>query len=110
MYEVNSLGILAANILLKNQKFRKKYLIDVKKGKNFLLSFFKSKKIKFLDTAGNFILFKLDKKKFSYFKKMKLKKINIVENIKYKNLKDYSRITLAPKKEMYKFIKILKNY
>ena len=43
MYEVNSLGILAANILLKNQSIKKKYLKEVKEGKKFAEFFFKKK-------------------------------------------------------------------
>ena len=47
------------------------------------------------------------KKREKIFKKLKLRKINIVEKFNYKNLKNYSRITLAPSKEINKFIKIL---
>ena len=44
MYEANSLGILAANILLENQKIRKTYLREVIEGKKILLDYFKKKK------------------------------------------------------------------
>lgn len=109
MYEANSLGILAANILLENQKIRKTYLSEVIQGKKILLNFFKKKKINFLKSEGNFILFKL-KQKNKYFKKLKKNKILIVENLSHNKLNGFSRITLAPKKETLKFIKILKNY
>lgn len=110
MYEVNSLGILAANILLNNQKIKKEYLNEVEKGKKILLNFFLKKKIHFLESEGNFIVFKLKKRKNNYFRTLKQKKIMIVEKLNYKNLKGLSRITLAPKKEILKFIKVLKNY
>lgn len=109
MYEANSLGILAANILLQNQKIRRTYLREVTEGKKTLLNFFKKKKINFLNSEGNFVLFKL-KRKNKYFKNLKRKKILIVENFKHKILNGYSRITLAPKKEILKFIQILKHY
>ena len=49
MYEANSLGILAANILLENQKIRKTYLREVIEGKKILLDFFKKKRLAFLN-------------------------------------------------------------
>ncbi len=110
MYEVNSLGVLGANILLKNEFIRTNYLKNVSDGKKILLNFFNSKNIKFINTNGNFVLFKLQKKRKSIFKKLKLRKINIVEKFNYKNLKNYSRITLAPSKEINKFTRILRSY
>lgn len=110
MYEVNSLGILAANILLKNQSIKKKYLKEVKEGKKILLNFFLKKNIYFLKSEGNFILFRLKKNKNNYFSLFKQNKIMIVEKLNHINLTGLSRITLAPKKEILKFIKILKNY
>ena len=44
MYEINSLGILAANILMKNQFIKENYLDEVENGKKFLINFFKKKK------------------------------------------------------------------
>ncbi len=110
MYEANSLGILAANILLKNQKISKDYLDQVKIGKEFLLRFFDKKKIRYMNSEGNFILFKIRKNKQTYFKRLKKKNIRIVEKFSHKNLQGFSRLTLAPKKEMYEFIKIFKSY
>ena len=68
MYEVNSLGVLGANILLKNEVIRTNYLKNVSDGKKILLNFFNSKNIKFINTSGNFVLFKLQKKRKSIFK------------------------------------------
>lgn len=110
MYETNSLGILAANILLKNKKISKDYLDQVTTGKKFLLSFFDKKKIKYIHSEGNFILFKILKNKKAYFKKLKQNNIRIVEKFSYKCLKGFSRLTLAPKKEINEFIKIFKSY
>ncbi len=110
MYEINSLGILAANILMKNQFIKENYLDEVENGKKFLINFFKKKKIEYLNSEGNFILFKLKKKKNFLFKKLTQKKIKIVEKINFKHLKGYSRITLAPKNEISKFIKIINKY
>ena len=74
MYEINSLGILAANILMKNQFIKKNYLDEVENGKKFLINFFKKKKIEYLNSEGNFVLFKLKKKKNFLFKKLTQKK------------------------------------
>jgi histidinol-phosphate aminotransferase len=110
MYEVNSLGILGANILLKYKNIRKKYLEDNNKGKKYLVNFFKKKKISFNECEGNFILFKLKKNKEKYFTKFKRNKIKIAQSFKDNCLNGYSRVTLAPKKEILRFTKLLKNY
>jgi len=109
MYEVNSMGILAANILLNNNIIKKMYIKEVLEGKKLLLDFFKKKKIFFLNSEGNFILFKL-KRKYKFFNKFRQNKILVVESLADKNLKGFSRITLAPKKEILKFINTLKDY
>ena len=44
MYEINSLGILAANILMKNQFIKKNYLDEVRTEKT-LINFFKKNRI-----------------------------------------------------------------
>ena len=110
MYEVNSIAILAANLLLENLDIKNKYLRDVNEGKKILINFFLKKRINFINCEGNFILFTLNKKKKIFLNKLKKNKIKIAENFSYKNLKNYSRVTLGPKKEMLNFIKILKSY
>ena len=62
-----------------------------------------------MNSEGNFILFKIRKNKQTYFKRLKKKNIRIVEKFSHKNLQGFSRLTLAPKKEMYEFIKIFKS-
>ena len=53
---------------------------------------------------------KILKNKKAYFKKLKQNNIRIVEKFSYKCLKGFSRLTLAPKKEINEFIKIFKSY
>ena len=67
MYEINSLGILAATILLQDKKIKTNYINETKLGKNYLLNFFNEKKIEYLDSDTNFILFKIKKNKKKYF-------------------------------------------
>lgn len=111
MYEVNSFAILAATFLLRDKTIKNHYLKEVEEGKKFIKEFFYKKKIEYRESNTNFILFKLAlKKKKKYFQRLKINNINIVEKIQYKNLNDYSRITLGPKKQMQKFAKIFKDY
>ena len=110
MYEINSLGILAATILLQDKKIKTNYINETKLGKNYLLNFFNEKKIEYLDSDTNFILFKIKKNKKKYFFEFKRKKIHIIENINIKNYNNFSRITIGPKNILKKFVNILSKY
>ena len=74
MYEINSVGILAANTLVKNYKFYRKYLNEFQEGKKFFIKFLKNKNIKFLKTNANFILLQNIKNEKTLFKICKKKK------------------------------------
>ena len=108
MYELNSLGILAANILLDNKKYYKNYIESVTIGKKYLTNFLKENKINYIDTHANFIFLKLKKNFSKTIKKLKKKKIKVSYNLKSTFLKNLIRITLGPKEEMIKIIDILK--
>lgn len=110
MYEINSLGILAANILLKNNSIKSNYIKDSLKGKKYLLDFFNKKKIKYLKSDGNFILFDLKKNKSKYLKIFLKHKIKIAKNLRIKGHESYLRITIAPTSIMRKITSILKSY
>ena len=110
MYEINSSAILASEILLKNQSIRKQYLKSVNKGKEFIIDFFKKKKINYINCDANFILFKLSKNRKKIFNILKKNRIYITEKVNINSLNNFSRITLGPIDVMKRFKNILKKY
>ncbi len=107
MYEINSVGVLAVQEILKRTKLVKKYVSDQLNAKQYLIKQLKQKKINYLDGYANFIYvdFK-DKKKFAekYFEKQN---ILIKGSLGIKKYQNYLRISLGPKHMMSKVLKII---
>ena len=72
MYEVNSIGIEIAKLILKNKKIVKEYVRNTLLSKKKLLNFLKQKNVDYKDTRANFVLIdknKINKKIFNDCKK-----------------------------------------
>lgn len=110
MYEINSIACKALIFFLNNPKMSSRYVSDVFKGKFFLESELKKLKMVFLKTYANFLHIKLGKKKKFIENKLKINRILTRKGPGVKGLEDFLRITLGPKKEMKKVLKILKKY
>ncbi len=108
MYEVNSLGILAAEILLDNPNIRKKYISENKKGKELIIKFLKFNSIDFIDSHANFIFIKPNIKKINFLKKLNKHKILIGKDISIKGYEKYIRITTGPINKMKIIISLLR--
>jgi histidinol-phosphate aminotransferase len=107
MYEINSIGILASIILIKNSNIHKKYIIETNKGLNLLIKYLKNNNVLYIKTHANFIYINI--KKINYFYK-KLLKIGILtkKGMGVRGYENYLRVTLGPPKEMKKIISKLK--
>jgi len=110
MYEVNSIGILACKITLKNPKIYKNYISEIKKGLKMLLRCLDDNNISYIKTHANFIYINIGKK-INYFYNQLLKNgILTKKGLGIKGYKNYLRITLAPPKQMKVFVSKLKKF
>ncbi len=104
MYEVNSVGILACNLLLKDYSILKKYIKETKKGEELLIKFLERNKIGYIKTFANFIYINFEKR-INYIHTELLKnKIATKKGLNIKGYKNYLRITTGPIKETQKLI------
>lgn len=105
MYEVNSIGIILAEMILKNKKIVNSYVKRCLISKKKIFNFLNKKKINFKDTKTNFILVEKKKIKKKIFEECKRKKILISERIYFNK---YLRFTIGPFSKMKLFVSILK--
>ena len=108
MYEVNSIGIVASLMMLKNLKIHKNYISKTKKGLNLLVKYLKDNKISFIKTHANFIYINLGKKINYFFNKLSRYGILTKKGLDIKGYKNYLRITLGPPKQIKIIISKLK--
>ena len=100
MYEVNSIGILAGIIMLKNSKICNSYITETKKGLKILTQYLNENNINYIKTHANFIYINLGKKINYFFKKLLKKKILTKKGLNIKSYQNYLRVTLGPPKQM----------
>lgn len=111
MYEINSIACKIIEKFLKNISIEKKYISRTNEGKKYFHNELKKMKIQYLKTYANFIHVNLKNKKNFIEKKLRLKKILTRKGPGVKGYNNFLRITLGPKSQMEKVIKVLKkNY
>ena len=108
MYEVNSIGILLANEIMKQPGIVQKYIKEQQDGKHYLISNLKKYKIPYLDSHANFIHINLFGKKKIAEKIFKNNNFLIRGGLNISGLENYLRISLAPTKTMKNVFKIIK--
>ena len=108
MYEVNSIGVMIANEIIKKQNIVQKYIKDQVRGKIFLITNLKKYKIPYLDSHANFIHINFFKKKKLDEKILEKNNFLIRGGLNISGLENYLRISLAPVKIMKKVFKITK--
>ena len=69
MYEINSIGVEASIMMLKNLKIHKNYISETKKGLKLLVKYFENNNISIIKTHANFIYINLGKKINYFYKK-----------------------------------------
>lgn len=110
MYEINSIACKYIEFFLKNMNISKNYIRRTEVGKIYFEQQLKKMSINHLKTYANFIHIKLGTKKKIIEKILVKNKILVRKGPGVKGYEDYLRITLGPKKEMSRVIKILKKF
>ena len=109
MYEINSLGVMIVNEILKKDVFVNKNLNAQLEGKKYLIKEVKKMKLQYLDGNANFIHIDLGNKKNKAERTFLKNKILIRGGLNITGYKNFLRVSLAPKRIMMKVIKILKD-
>ena len=100
MYEVNSAGVAACLMMLKNLKIHKNYISETKKGLNLLVKYLDNNNISFIKTHANFIYIDLGKKINYFYNKLFKDGILTKKGLGIKGYNNYLRITLGPPKQI----------
>ncbi len=108
MYEINSLAVLAINILLDNPEIRNNYIKEARYGESRLINFANKNKIFYKKTHANFFLMKINKNHKKLVSYLKEKNILIKNFPKNHILNNYIRVSLASKAKIESFIKEVK--
>ena len=107
MYEVNSLGLLSAIILLDNPNINSQYISDVKVGKELLINFLVKNNINFINTFTNFIFINIESNVDNIVNVLNDHGIIISKGLPISGYEKYLRITIGPKKQIQRVITIL---
>lgn len=110
MYEINSIACKVLEKVLVNKFTSNDYIKKSEIGKKYFEKELSKLKINFLKTFANFIHIKLGRKKNLVENMLKKKKILTRKGPGVKGYEDYLRITIAPKKQMEKVLKVLKYF
>lgn len=109
MYEINSIGVLACSMMLKNLNIYKRYVLETKKGLRILTQYLDNNNISYIKTHANFIYINLGKKINYFYNKLIAAGILTKKGLNIKGYKNYLRITLAPPNQIKIVISKLKN-
>ena len=109
MYEINSIGVLACTMMLKDSKIHKHYISETKKSLKVLVKFLKDNNIAFIKTQANFIYINIGKKINYFYNRLLKDGILTKKGLGIKGYSNYLRITLGPPRQIRIFISKLKN-
>ena len=110
MYEINSIGCLILEIILKNKKILNDHINQIKLGKKYFIQELNKMKIEHLKTYGNFIHINLGKKINNFESLLKKNGILVRKGPGVTGYENFQRITLGSKEQMQKLVVILKKY
>ena len=110
MYEINSIGCLIIELILKNKKIFNDHIKQISIGKKYFIKELDKLNINHLKTHGNFIHINLDKSINNFEKNLKKKGILVRKGPGVKGYENFQRITLGSKEQMKKVVAILKKY
>ena len=110
MYEINSIGILACTMMLKNSRVYKHYISETKKGLKVLVKFLEDNNIDFIKTHANFIYINIGKKINYFYNKLFREGILTKKGLAIKGYENYLRITLGPPRQIKTFISKLRYF
>ena len=105
MYEVNSIGLVTAKLIIKNKKIVNDYVKKTLLAKKIIINYLRQNNIDYKNTKANFLL--IDKKniKKNIFNICKKNNILVSDKIFFKK---YLRVTVGPINKMKTFLNIFK--
>ncbi|MBL80238.1 MAG: hypothetical protein CMH70_09455 [Nitrosomonadaceae bacterium] len=107
MYEVNSIGILAAMKLLEQPEIVESYLTDTEDGRQHILKFASDKGLPFLDTQANFIYIDFGDRKQAIMDKFSKAGTLVRGGLSIEGFETYLRISLGPVTAMRSLTEVL---
>jgi len=112
MHEISHFSAYVLDLLLKNQKVFKTYLLDTNKGKKYFENFLKKNKLSFYKSYANFILVDFKSKKLMHkiLKEAAKKNILIHGEPFIPGCENYIKFTTGPKEYMKIIEKLLKKF
>lgn len=105
-FNVNSLGLIAAEAALDDEEFLKRTIRNNEDGKNYFYKELKRLKLDFLPTHANFVLIKMPIPGREIFQKL-LKKGVVVRPVDNYGLSDYIRVSIGLPEENRRFFREL---
>ena len=108
MYEINSIGILAAMRLLDQPQVAENYLAETEEGRKYLLEFAEGKGLVFQDTQTNFIYIDFGDKKQAVMNECSKAGILIRGGLSIEGFETYLRISLGPVVAMQTLVETLR--
>jgi len=100
MYEVNQLGVMAADIILDNMEWVDDYCLEVEAGKVFLFSKLDKLKKRYIDTKTNFSHVDMGCQKEQFISHLLNQKIIVKGGPGVIGFEEYLRITLGPQNRL----------
>lgn len=107
MYEVNSIALLFAEAIFDNWEEVESYLAQTRQGRAYLLKELRRLNFPHVDTYANFIHIDFKRKKKLAEVLFEKGGVKVRSGLPILGFENYLRITLGPKSEMKKFVKIL---
>lgn len=107
MYEVNSIALLFAEVILDNWKEVESYIEETKEGKAYLIKELNRLNFPYVDTCANFLHIDFKGKKKLAQKIFEKKKIKVRSHLPIPGFENFLRITLGPTSVMRQFVEIL---
>ncbi len=99
-YDVNSFAVTAALAALRDKSYVEKYVLEVKKAREWILKKFKSTKIRSHFSAGNYFLIWPNKNPKILIEEMREKGILIRSMKNKKDISDSIRVSIGSKEQM----------
>jgi histidinol-phosphate aminotransferase len=109
MYEINSVGILAAMKLLDQPGIAESYLSEIEEGRRHLLEYAKVKGLCFRDTQTNFVYIDFGDKKQVVMDELSESRILVRGGLSIEGFETYLRISLGPLTAMQRLTETLRD-
>ncbi len=108
MYETNGIAVRFAEYILEHKSVMERYVADVRKGKLYLVDELEGLGLKVFPGYANFVVVEMPGTNNKIADMLASKNVLIKSGHPHPSMKDTIRITVGPRKDMAKFMKIFK--